>query len=65
MSKLGQRTQNMRKQAGYTQERFAEKVNISETHMGHIEQGRRKPSFKVLQKIAKSLHVQVKDLIPF
>jgi transcriptional regulator with XRE-family HTH domain len=62
---LGEMIQRLRKGAGISQEEFAEKINISRTHMGHIEQGRRKPSLRILEKIAKGLRVQVKDLIPF
>ena len=50
---------------GKTQEEFAESVNISRTHMGHIEQGRKSPSLELLEKIAKNLKIKVKDLIPY
>lgn len=63
--KLGNKIQKLRKQLGYSQEALAEKINISRTHMGHIEQGRKSPSIKVLERLAKSLRVQVKDIFPF
>lgn len=63
--KLGNKIQKLRKLTGLTQEQFAERINISRTHMGHIEQGRKKASLELLQKIAKALGVKVKDLIPF
>lgn len=62
--KLGRRIQKRRKELGYTQEELAEKLNLSRTHMGHIEQGRKSPSLEVLDKIARALRVRVKDLIP-
>ena len=63
--KLGRKIQKLRKATDLTQEEFAERLNISRTHMGHIEQGRKQPSLELLQKIAKALGVKTKDLIPF
>ncbi len=60
--KLGKKVQKLRKNLGYTQEELAEKINISRTHMGHIEQGRKSPSIKIMDKLAKSLKVKVSDL---
>ncbi len=63
--KLGNKIQKLRKSFGLTQEELAEKINISRTHMGHIEQGRKAPSLKVLNKLSKALRVKVKDIFPF
>ncbi len=63
--KLGNKIQKLRKEIGLTQEEFAEKLNISRTHIGHIEQGRKSPSMKLMEKIAKALRVKVKDIFPF
>lgn len=60
--KLGRKIQHLRKSIGYSQEALAEKINISRTHMGHIEQGRKSPSLKVMEKLAKALKVKVSDL---
>lgn len=61
--KLGKRIQKLRKEAGYkNQEKFAEELNISRTHIGHIEQGRRNPSMEVLVKISKKLKIDISDL---
>lgn len=60
--KLGKKVQKLRKSLGYTQEELAEKLNISRTHMGHIEQGRKSPSLKLMDKLAKALKVKVPDL---
>ncbi len=63
--KLGKRIQKLRKEIGLTQEEFAEKLNISRTHIGHIEQGRKSPSLKLMEKIARVLKVKVKEIFPF
>lgn len=62
--KVGSKIQKLRKQAGLTQEELAVKVHLSRTHIGHIEQGRKSPSIEVLEKIARTLKVKVKDLFP-
>ena len=61
--KLGRRIQKLRKALGYTQEELAEKLNISRTHMGHhIEQGKKSPSLKLMEKIAKALKINLSEL---
>jgi len=62
--KVGAKIQRLRKKLGYTQEEFADKVGISRTHAGHIEQGRKSPSLEALERIARTLRVKVKDLFP-
>lgn len=60
--KLGKKVQRLRRNLGYTQEELAEKINISRTHMGHIEQGRKSPSIKIMDKLARMLRVRVGEL---
>lgn len=60
--RLGNKAQKLRKSLGFTQEELAEKLKISRTHMGHIEQGRKSPSLKVMEKLARALKVKVSDL---
>jgi DNA-binding XRE family transcriptional regulator len=60
--KQGRKIQKLRKMMGYTQEELAEKLRISRTHMGHVEQGRKSPSIKLMDKLARVLKVKVPDL---
>lgn len=62
---LGKNIQKLRKQAGLTQEQLAEKAGVSLPYIGYIETGQKKPSLKVINKIAESLKVKVKDLFPY
>lgn len=62
---LGKRIKKLRRKAGLTQEQLAEKVNVSTTHIGLVETGKRRVSLKTLQKIASVLGVKVKELLPF
>lgn len=60
--RLGRKVQKLRKGTSLSQEKLAEKINISRTHMGHIEQGRKSPSLKVMTKLARALRVKVSEL---
>ena len=59
---IGKRIRRLRKQAGYTQEKLAEKIHVSTTHVGLVETGKRRFSLKTLQRAATALGVKIKDL---
>lgn len=59
---LGNRIQKRRKTLNLTQEELAFKVRISRAYIGYIEQGRNIPSLELLQKIANTLKIPLKDL---
>ena len=61
--KIGQQIRRLRKAHGLSQEDLAEKVNISTTHMSHIETGNTKLSLPVLVDIAAALEVRTDDLL--
>lgn len=60
---IGQRIRKIRKAHGLSQEQLAERVNISTTHMSHIETGNTKLSLPVLVDIAAALEVRTDDLL--
>ena len=60
---IGQKIRTFRKANGLSQEELAEKVNISTTHMSHIETGGTKLSLPVLVDIANALNVRTDDLL--
>ena len=60
---IGQRIRKFRKALGISQETLAEKVNISTTHMSHIETGNTKLSLSVLVSLANALEVRTDDLL--
>ena len=61
--KIGQKIRKIRKAHGLSQEELAEKVNISTTHMSHIETGNTKLSLPVFVEIATALEVRTDDLL--
>ena len=62
-AEIGQRIRRIRKQRGWSQEILAEKINISTTHMSHIETGSTKLSLPVLVDIARALEVGADTLL--
>lgn len=63
--KFGRRLRTLRLRSELTQEQLAEMANISVDFLGLIERGINSPSFESLERIAKGLHVAVKDLFDF
>ncbi len=63
--RLGRRVQRIRKEKGWTQEKLAEKIDVSTTWIGYIETGYRRPNLKMIYKLANALGVKVKDIFPF
>lgn len=62
IEKLGKKIKKLRNDIGLTQEELAVKIDSSRLYINHIEQGRKSPSLEILEKIARALKVQIKDL---
>lgn len=56
---LGKKIKKYRRKLGLTQEQLAEGTELSQKYIQFIENGKRKPSLKVLYKIASKLRVRV------
>ena len=61
--KIGTNIRLVRKAKGLSQEALAEMVNISGTHMSHIETGNTKLSLQVFADIADALNVSADELL--
>lgn len=59
---IGKRIVNERKRQGISQEKLATLSDVDRTHMGFIEQGRRRPTLSTLYKIAKTLRMSLEQL---
>jgi Predicted transcriptional regulators len=59
---LGRRIVSARKSKNMSQERLATDSGIDRSHMGFIEQGRRKPTLSTLFKIVKTLGISLEQL---
>lgn len=60
---IGQRIRKYRRALNLSQEALAERINISTTHMSHIETGNTKMSLPVLAAIAATLNVSTDSIL--
>jgi transcriptional regulator with XRE-family HTH domain len=63
--KLGQRIASLRKEKKLTQEQLAEKVGCSVEFISLVERGVNAPSVAGLEKFARILKVEVRELFTF
>jgi Predicted transcriptional regulators len=59
---LGEKIKYYRKLKGYSQEKLAEKTNLSKMSIRRYESGERQPGLDALKKIASALECQVSDI---
>jgi XRE family transcriptional regulator, regulator of sulfur utilization len=50
--KFGRTLRRLREAGGYSQERFADAIDVHRTHIGRLEGGHGNPSLEVIAKIA-------------
>jgi transcriptional regulator with XRE-family HTH domain len=62
LSRLGQVIRSLRKQTGFSQERFGFSIGVHRTYMGHLERGTANPTVKILARVAQGLGVSVSEL---
>jgi len=62
---FGKRLQQLRTDAGLTQEQLAAKIDLSIESISNIERGIHGPKFENLEKIAKVLKIPVKEMFEF
>lgn len=60
---IGKKIKGLRKARELTQVELAVIVNISPVYLGFIENGRRRPSLKILEKLARALKVKPSELL--
>lgn len=61
-ARFGQRVRELRKEAGLSQEAFADKCGFARSYMSRVERGGANPSLDAIQTIADGLGVQVARL---
>lgn len=59
---IGKRIVKARTAKGMSQENLATESGIDRSHMGFIEQGRRKPTLSTLHKITRALGTSLEQL---
>lgn len=61
--KLGIKISFLRKNLKYSQEKLAELACLNKNTIGLIERGEISPSIETLDKIAKALNIELKELV--
>ena len=65
IKKFAKRVKDLRKECGFSQERFAELLEVSPTTVLAIETGRNFVKYKTLKTICEVLNVAPRDLFDF
>ena len=65
LSKFANKLIKLRKEKNLSQEEFAFLCGIDRTYIGRIERMERKPTIVILDKIAKGLDIELRDLLTF
>ncbi len=60
---FGKRIQLLRKERGLSQEKLAEEVGLHRTYIGMIERGEKNITLKNIEKLAKGLKLNIKELL--
>jgi len=60
---LGMRISYLRKQAGWSQEELSFRSNINKNYLSDLERGRRNPSLKILERVAKAFSLNLATLL--
>lgn len=58
---VGMRIKELRTQKGFSQEKLALEAEIDRTYLAGIENGRRNPTLKSLEKILRTLKISFED----
>jgi len=61
---LGKVIRELRAKKGFSQEAFADKVDLDRSYMGRIERGENNPTVLTLYRIARALGVSPSKLFP-
>lgn len=60
---LGKRVRDLRHKLNLSQEEFSAKADLHRTYISDLESGLRNPTITTLNKVAKALKVELKDLL--
>ncbi len=54
---------HFRKEKGWSQEELAARLDVSRSHIGRLETGKKQPSLKMLFRLADALEIQAFEII--
>jgi len=61
--RLGRAVRRLRKEAGYSQESFADRCGVHRTYMGAVERGQTNISLDNIERVARGLHLTAAQLL--
>lgn len=59
---FGERLRQIREERGYSQEAFANVLDIDRSYLGGIERGERNPSIKFIYRVCDSINIEPNEL---
>jgi len=62
LNRFGKKVRKLRKKSGLSQEDFANRIGLHRTYIGAIERGERNISLENIEKIARALKIDIKEL---
>lgn len=62
---FGKRVAELRRNAGYSQEKFAFKCGLDRTYIGVVERGEKSPTLNTIVKIANALGISKSELFDY
>ena len=60
---FGANVKRLRKEAGHTQEAFADLAGLARSYMSDVERGARNPTLRIVERIAAALGVKSAQLL--
>jgi|HubBroStandDraft_1064217.scaffolds.fasta_scaffold897877_1 transcriptional regulator with XRE-family HTH domain len=61
--RVGRRIKELRQEKGWSQQLLADHAELERAHLSRLEEGKREPGLRVLDRIARALDVEVEDLV--
>ncbi len=62
-TRLGRNLRRLREEQGWSQEDYADRAGIHRTYVSDIERGRRNPTVRVVEKLAKPFGIEAGRLL--
>jgi transcriptional regulator with XRE-family HTH domain len=61
--RVGRRIRELRHAKGWTQQLLADHAQIERSHLARLEEAKREPGLRVLERIATALSVEIEELV--
>lgn len=61
--RVGRKIRALRRAKGWSQQLLADHAELERAHLSRLEEGKREPGLRVLDRIARALDVELEDLV--